>query len=287
VLLAKFDNQNPAEFTNWTLQIPQRTGRHIIYTIWQRVVGSDEAFYSCSDVDFGGGTTPPPTSTTPPPTTTTTTTTTQRHLGGRHQLRDRRPGHLQRPRLRVPPGTYRDHRLGTAQRPVPLAATVSFEPRPGRRAASRGGPAVPKLMIMVSHLEQGRTIAHRPGAGQPPGGPNPGRRDRVHPGRRGGDHVRPAARLAPTAHRPVNAHADHGGMPATSDGEIAALRKATGPDFDRRFLNVLIAHQDDATQLARVETATGSDPDARALADRIDRSRSAQIRQMLDFLGEG
>ncbi len=77
VLLAKFDNQNPTTFTNWTLPIPQRTGRHIIYTIWQRVVGSDEAFYSCADVDFGGGSTPPPTSstTTPPPTTTTTTTT--------------------------------------------------------------------------------------------------------------------------------------------------------------------------------------------------------------------
>jgi len=77
VLLAKFDNQNPTTFTNWTLPIPPRTGRHIIYTIWQRVVGSDEAFYSCADVDFGGGSTPPPTSstTTPPPTTTTTTTT--------------------------------------------------------------------------------------------------------------------------------------------------------------------------------------------------------------------
>jgi len=39
------------------------------------VVGSDEAFYSCADVDFGGGTTPSPTTspTTPPPTTTTTT----------------------------------------------------------------------------------------------------------------------------------------------------------------------------------------------------------------------
>jgi len=73
VLLQKFDNQNPSTFTNWTLQIPQRTGRHIIYTIWQRVVGSDEAFYSCADVDFGGAGTPPPTSTTPPPPTTTTT----------------------------------------------------------------------------------------------------------------------------------------------------------------------------------------------------------------------
>jgi predicted carbohydrate-binding protein with CBM5 and CBM33 domain len=75
VLLQKFDNQNPSTFTNWTLQIPQRTGRHIIYTIWQRVVGSDEAFYSCADVDFGGAGTPPPPSTTPPPPTTTPPTT--------------------------------------------------------------------------------------------------------------------------------------------------------------------------------------------------------------------
>ncbi|MET9626594.1 lytic polysaccharide monooxygenase [Lentzea sp. NPDC006480] len=74
VLLQTFNNQNPTTFTNWTLNIPQRTGRHLIYSIWQRVVGSAEAFYTCSDVDFGGGTNPPPTTTnpTPPPTTTTT-----------------------------------------------------------------------------------------------------------------------------------------------------------------------------------------------------------------------
>ena len=89
----------------------------------------------------------------------------------------------------------------------------------------------------------------------------------------------------PTA--PVNAHSEHGGTPQTVDAEIAALRKITGPEFDRRFLNVMIAHQDDAIQLARVETATGSDSSAKALADQIDRSRSAQIHQMLDFLGQG
>ncbi|MDX8029254.1 lytic polysaccharide monooxygenase [Lentzea sp. BCCO 10_0856] len=74
VHLQTFNNQNPTTFTNWTLNIPQRSGRHIIYSIWQRVVGSAEAFYTCSDVDFGGGGNPPPTTTTttPPPTTTTT-----------------------------------------------------------------------------------------------------------------------------------------------------------------------------------------------------------------------
>jgi predicted carbohydrate-binding protein with CBM5 and CBM33 domain len=63
VHIRTFTNQNPTTFTNWTIPIPARTGRHILYSIWQRVVGSDEAFYTCSDVDFGGGTNPPP----PPP----------------------------------------------------------------------------------------------------------------------------------------------------------------------------------------------------------------------------
>jgi chitin-binding protein len=70
VHIRTFTNQNPTTFTNWTINIPQRTGRHLIYSIWQRVVGSEEAFYTCSDVDFGGGTEPPPPP-PPPPTTTT------------------------------------------------------------------------------------------------------------------------------------------------------------------------------------------------------------------------
>lgn len=41
-----------------TCAVPRKTGRHLIYTIWQRS-DSPEAFYSCSDVDFGGGTPPP------------------------------------------------------------------------------------------------------------------------------------------------------------------------------------------------------------------------------------
>ncbi|MGW0331994.1 lytic polysaccharide monooxygenase auxiliary activity family 9 protein [Streptomyces sp. NPDC003011] len=34
--------------------LPERTGRHLLYAVWQRS-DSPEAFYSCSDVDFGGG----------------------------------------------------------------------------------------------------------------------------------------------------------------------------------------------------------------------------------------
>ncbi len=79
--IADFQNQDPTTFTNWTINLPARTGRHILYSIWQRSVGSAEAFYTCSDIDFGGGsgtqpTTPPTTAPTTPPTTPPTTAPT-------------------------------------------------------------------------------------------------------------------------------------------------------------------------------------------------------------------
>jgi len=48
-----------------TGQLPQgKSGRHLIYTIWQRT-DSAEAFYSCSDVWFGTSATPTPTALPP------------------------------------------------------------------------------------------------------------------------------------------------------------------------------------------------------------------------------
>lgn len=45
--------------SNHVVNLPQRTGRHIVYSIWQRDWERDaaEGFYQCVDVDFGGGTT--------------------------------------------------------------------------------------------------------------------------------------------------------------------------------------------------------------------------------------
>jgi predicted carbohydrate-binding protein with CBM5 and CBM33 domain len=49
-----------AEYT-WDATLPDKSGRHIIYSIWQRS-DSPEAFYNCADVNFtGGGTTQPDT----------------------------------------------------------------------------------------------------------------------------------------------------------------------------------------------------------------------------------
>lgn len=39
---------------SWQARLPNKSGRHIIYSLWQRS-DSPEAFYSCSDVVFGGG----------------------------------------------------------------------------------------------------------------------------------------------------------------------------------------------------------------------------------------
>ncbi|MER6038004.1 lytic polysaccharide monooxygenase [Streptomyces sp. NPDC001835] len=41
-------------FYTFTGALPERTGRQLLYAVWQRS-DSPEAFYSCSDVDFGGG----------------------------------------------------------------------------------------------------------------------------------------------------------------------------------------------------------------------------------------
>jgi uncharacterized protein (DUF305 family) len=80
------------------------------------------------------------------------------------------------------------------------------------------------------------------------------------------------------------AHAAHGGMPGTTEQEMTRLRAKKGAEFDSDFLHTLIAHQDDAVQLARMETVSGSNPTAKAYATSVDESRSAQIKQMLAYL---
>ncbi|MEV6206165.1 lytic polysaccharide monooxygenase [Kitasatospora sp. NPDC051914] len=40
-------------YYNFTGTLPNRTGRQLVYMVWQRT-DSPEAFYGCSDVDFGG-----------------------------------------------------------------------------------------------------------------------------------------------------------------------------------------------------------------------------------------
>jgi len=80
-----------------------------------------------------------------------------------------------------------------------------------------------------------------------------------------------------------NSHAAHGGPRGLTEAELASVVNADDAGFERGFLDLLISHQDDARQLASMEMSGGINPEARKLADSIDKSREAQIKQMLSY----
>ncbi len=43
-------------YYTFSVDLPQRTGHHVLYVIWQRIDPAGEAFFSASDIDFGDGT---------------------------------------------------------------------------------------------------------------------------------------------------------------------------------------------------------------------------------------
>jgi uncharacterized protein (DUF305 family) len=81
-----------------------------------------------------------------------------------------------------------------------------------------------------------------------------------------------------------SAHADHGGLPATGPEEIEALKKASGKTFDTAFLNLFVAHQHNAVEMAAMEKTGGSNKETKAFAERVKQSRTAQIQQMLTLM---
>ncbi|MET8906531.1 DUF305 domain-containing protein [Micromonospora sp. NPDC004551] len=95
--------------------------------------------------------------------------------------------------------------------------------------------------------------------------------------------------------RPVpSASAGHGmpgmdhGMPGMMSGaDLAKLAAASGTDFDRQFLTMMIAHHEGAITMAEEEIARGVHPDATALARQIVTTQQGEIdamRKLLDRL---
>lgn len=80
-------------------------------------------------------------------------------------------------------------------------------------------------------------------------------------------------------------HAGHGGLPATGQKEIDALAAAAPADFDRDFLNLLLGHQHQAVEYARMELTSGVQPQVLEFATRVDSSRSGEIPMMLRLVG--
>ncbi len=69
-----------------------------------------------------------------------------------------------------------------------------------------------------------------------------------------------------------------------TEEQMTQLQNATGPDFDRMFLQLMIEHHTGAVQMAETEQQKGSNPQAQELADSIVTSQSAQIEQMKQML---
>ena len=79
--------------------------------------------------------------------------------------------------------------------------------------------------------------------------------------------------------------APHAGM-AMSDEDMAALEAATGSEFDRMFLEMMIEHHTNAIAMAEVEIADGEFPDAVEMANAIKTSQQAEIDEMEALLEE-
>ena len=81
------------------------------------------------------------------------------------------------------------------------------------------------------------------------------------------------------------AHAGHGGMQMTSPDLVGTVKTASAGEFPRKFLDVLTGQQQGAVELAQTENATGGGVNAQArdLARRVIESRTAEVKQLLNF----
>ncbi|MDQ0688363.1 uncharacterized protein (DUF305 family) [Streptomyces achromogenes] len=75
------------------------------------------------------------------------------------------------------------------------------------------------------------------------------------------------------------------GMMAASD--MAALGKASGKDFDARFLAMMVDHHKGAVDMATAEKKKGAYAPATSLADDIVAAQTAEITEMNELLGNG
>lgn len=79
-------------------------------------------------------------------------------------------------------------------------------------------------------------------------------------------------------------HAEHGGVSVLTKGDLKSLKSASGKQFQTQYLNLLIAQQSNAVEIARYVGEKGQNAEVLDLADRIEKSRSAQVQQMLGLL---
>ncbi|MEV5766438.1 DUF305 domain-containing protein [Micromonospora sp. NPDC052213] len=80
-------------------------------------------------------------------------------------------------------------------------------------------------------------------------------------------------------------HMEHGMPGMMSDADMKKLAAASGREFDRQFLTMMIAHHEGAVTMARDELARGVNAEAKALAQQIVTTQQAEIDTMQKILG--
>lgn len=80
---------------------------------------------------------------------------------------------------------------------------------------------------------------------------------------------------------------DHGSMSMPgmmTDEEMQKLEKATGAEFDKMWVQMMIKHHQGAIDMANTELKSGSNADAKALAQQIVDAQQAEIDEMQGML---
>ncbi|NKE60186.1 DUF305 domain-containing protein [Lentzea sp. PSKA42] len=77
----------------------------------------------------------------------------------------------------------------------------------------------------------------------------------------------------------------HGSMPGMMTAEeMAKLNGATGAEFDRMWLDMMIKHHQGAVEMAKTQQEKGSNADAKKLAQDITTAQQAEITEMQSLL---
>ena len=67
---------------------------------------------------------------------------------------------------------------------------------------------------------------------------------------------------------------------------LEELAKLSGDEFDKAFLEEMIAHHQMALEMAEMELQMGADPELRAMAEKIIADQQAEIELMQGWLDE-
>jgi len=79
-------------------------------------------------------------------------------------------------------------------------------------------------------------------------------------------------------------HSGHQMAGMVSEADMDRLRAATGAEFDRLFLELMIAHHEGAIAMAQDPLTNGEDPELQTLLDAIVTAQTAEIATMQQML---